>query len=144
MARERSRHGPPHPLRALLMAFPVALFAFALMTDVAYLRTEELQWTNFSAWSIALALVGGAGVFLWSVVEVIRDGFRPALNGAWAHHVLVLLFCVLGLVNSFQHARDGWASVGTTGLVLSILCCLAAFGAAWLLHSRGAVTETGR
>lgn len=144
MATARPRHGPPHPARAILMAFPVALFTFALMTDVTYLRTEELQWTNFSAWSIALALVGGAGVFVWSVVEVVREGFRPALNSSWAHHLLVLAFCVLGLVNSFQHAKDGWASVGTTGLILSILCFLAAVGAAWVLFSRRDVLEVSQ
>lgn len=144
MILERFRHGPPHPLRAILMAFPVALFSFALATDVAYLKTEQLQWTNFSAWAIVGALLGGAGVFLWSVVEVVRDGFRPALNGAWLHHVLVMMFCILGLVNSFQHSKDGWSSVGTTGLVLSILSLLAALGAAWILHSRGERTEVAQ
>ncbi|HEV2081029.1 MAG TPA: DUF2231 domain-containing protein [Brevundimonas sp.] len=144
MDLERLRHGPPHPLRAILMAFPIALFSLALATDVAYLRTEQLQWTNFSAWAIVGALLGGAGVFVWSLVEVVRSGFRPALNGAWLHHVLVLVFCLLGLVNSFQHSRDGWSSVGTTGLVLSILSLLAALGAAWILHSRGGAAEASR
>ena len=36
------------PLHRLLLAFPVALFTFALFTDIAYLRTAEMQWSNLS------------------------------------------------------------------------------------------------
>lgn len=35
------------PLHWLLLAFPIALFTFALFTDIAYLKTAEVQWTNF-------------------------------------------------------------------------------------------------
>ncbi|MFN3537755.1 MAG: DUF2231 domain-containing protein, partial [Brevundimonas sp.] len=41
-----------HPLHAILLAFPIALFSFAVATDIAYLNTAEMQWSNFSAWSI--------------------------------------------------------------------------------------------
>jgi uncharacterized membrane protein len=41
-----------HPLHGLLLAFPVALFTFALLTDIAYLQTAEIQWSNFSSWLI--------------------------------------------------------------------------------------------
>ena len=53
------------PLHRMLLAFPISLFTFALFTDIAYLKTAEVQWTNFSAWLITGALVFGgiAGVF---------------------------------------------------------------------------------
>jgi uncharacterized membrane protein len=40
--------GPRTPLHALLLAFPVALFASALLSDITYLKSAEIQWSNFS------------------------------------------------------------------------------------------------
>ncbi|EHN71864.1 hypothetical protein SMCF_8723, partial [Streptomyces coelicoflavus ZG0656] len=46
---ERPAHNPLH---AILLCFPIALFTSALISDIAYLRTAEMQWSNFSAWLI--------------------------------------------------------------------------------------------
>ncbi|MCX7282479.1 MAG: hypothetical protein NTX28_00230, partial [Novosphingobium sp.] len=46
------------PLHGILLAFPVALFPAALVSDIAYLQTSVVQWTNFSQW-----LIAGADVF---------------------------------------------------------------------------------
>ena len=45
------------PLHWILLAFPIALFTFALFTDIAYLKTAEVQWTNFSAWLISVGVI---------------------------------------------------------------------------------------
>ena len=42
-----------NPLHAILLAFPVALYPAALLTDITYLNTAEIQWSNFSSWLIA-------------------------------------------------------------------------------------------
>lgn len=126
-----------HPLHAILLAFPIALFSGALAADITYLNTAEIQWSNFSAWMIAGGLLIGAPVLPWAVLIFLRGRRR----GALAYLLLVGAMWVLGLVNAFQHSRDGWASVGTTGLVLSILTTLLALAAAWIGHSRTAVRE---
>lgn len=125
-----------NPLHAIGLSFPVALFPAALVTDIAYLRTEELQWTNFSSWLIAGGLVFTGAVLAWALISLVltfRGGgrLRPALYAG----LLALLFA-LGLVNAFQHSRDGWSSVGTTGLVLSIVSSLLALAAAVIAHTR--------
>ncbi len=125
-----------NPLHAILLAFPVALFTSALVTDIAYLRTEELQWTNFSAWLIAGGLLFNGVVLAWAVVSLVlgfkgRDRLRHTIYAC----LLTALF-VCGLVNSFQHSRDGWSSVGTFGLLLSIASMLLAMAAAVIAHTR--------
>jgi uncharacterized membrane protein len=47
----------------------------------------------------------------------------------------------LGVLNAFQHARDGWHSVGTLGLVLSILCSILALIAAFVAYSTQTVEK---
>ena len=46
-----------HPLHGLLLAWPVALFPAALLSDITYLNSAEIQWSNFSAWLITGALI---------------------------------------------------------------------------------------
>ncbi len=50
--------------------------------------------------------------------------------------VVVAAMFLLGMINAFQHARDGWASVGTLGVLLSLACTLLAFVAAYLAFGR--------
>lgn len=125
----------PNPLHGLLLSFPVALFPAALLTDIAYLRTEQIQWTNFSAWLIAGAMVFTGLVLAWAVVSLViglRGGDR--LRRMVYAGVLAGLF-VVGLINAFQHSRDGWSSVGTFGLLLSIISAILALAAGVIAHS---------
>jgi len=119
------------PLRAILLAFPIALFTTAVVTDLAYLGTAQIQWTNFSAWLITGGLVFGGIVGLWAIIDVIR---RRA--GALVYLLLLAAMWVFGLINAFQHSRDGWSSVGAVGLILSLLTAGLALAAGWVRHSR--------
>ncbi|MEC3950811.1 DUF2231 domain-containing protein [Sphingobium sp. HWE2-09] len=125
----------PPPL-AVLLSFPVALFTIALFTDITYLRTAEVQWTNFSSWLIVGALVFGGVALAWSLILAIM------WRGARLYALLLALAWIAGLVNAFQHSRDAWSSVGTTGLILSILSAALAIAASWLTH--GAKREIAR
>jgi uncharacterized membrane protein len=119
-------------VRGLLVSFPVVLFTGAVVTDVTYLRTAEIQWTNFSAWLIVVALVFGGLVTAWALIEAVfaRRSRVPLLRfgypGLWA------AAWILGLVNAFKHSQDGWSSVGAFGLILSILCALISLIAGFL------------
>lgn len=118
-----------HPLHALLLAFPVALFPGALLCDIVYLNSAEMQWSNFAAWMITGALVAGAPVLLWAAVTVVRRRAGPFFL------VTIAAMWVAGLVNAFQHSHDGWSSVGSTGLTLSIAASTLALVAGWLGYS---------
>ena len=48
--------------------------------------------------------------------------------------VVVAVMFLAGVLNAFQHARDGWHSVGTLGLALSVLCSILAFVAAFIAY----------
>ncbi len=119
-----------HPLHALLLAFPVALFPAALLADLTYLDSAEMQWSNFAAWLIAGGVLFCGLACAWSLARLaIR---RP--GGGWLALILALLFAA-GLINSFQHSHDGWTSVGTMGLVLSVISAALALAAGWIGYS---------
>lgn len=118
-----------HPLHAILLGFPIALFSATIASDLAYLNTAEMQWSNFSAWLNAGGMVFGALVLLWAIIATFRASQR---GRALIHLLLLAAMCVVGLFNAFHHSQDAWSSVGTTGLVLSIVTALLALAAGWV------------
>jgi uncharacterized membrane protein len=120
---------PLHPLHVVLLAGTVPVFLGALLSDMAYSMTYEIQWKNFASWSIVWGLVLGGLALLWALLGLLsaeRRGTRRlfytgVLFASW----------VLGLVNAFVHAGDAWASM-PAGLVLSAMVVLLAIAATWL------------
>lgn len=127
-----SNGGAGRAIHALLLAFPVALFTSTVATDITYLNTAEMQWTNFSAWLNAGGLVFGGAVLAWAAVEAVLARGRAGLT----YLGVVAAMWVVGLINAFQHSRDAWSSVGAFGLALSIVSALLAMAAAWMLQTR--------
>lgn len=112
------------PIHAMLVPFPIVCFTGALLADLAYAGSAEVQWTNFSQW---LLLVGTVFAGLAAVLGLIdyfgnRREDRPAI-GLW-HMGLNLVLFVVAVFNNLVHARDGWTSVVPTGLTLSIITML--------------------
>lgn len=141
VATRRASRALLHPLHALLLGFPIALFTTALINDIAYLKTAQMQWSNFAAWTIVGALVVGAPVLLWAVIQAIRyravSRYRTTkVRGrAMLYFVLVAVMWIAGLINAFQHSRDAWSSVGVIGLILSIVATVCALAAGWIGYS---------
>ena len=141
MASYRNWCGMLHPLHAILLAFPIALYSYAVSTDIAYLNTAQIQWSNFSAWSITLALFFNGLVVAWAIIEAIMLRSSPGLTRSLIYLAVLVVMFIVGLVNIFHHSQDGWASVGAAGLIMSIVCALLALIAGWMLHSRSIVRE---
>lgn len=119
----------PSPLHAILLAGTVPLFLGALLSDIAYFKTYQIQWSNFAAWLIAGGLLFCGLALLFALVNLIRadrKAGRPVV-----YFLLLLVTWVLGLFNAFEHAKDAWASM-PSGLVLSVIVTLLAVVAAWV------------
>jgi uncharacterized membrane protein len=124
---------PLHPLHAILLAFPLPLFAGALLSDFAYRSTFHIQWANFSSWLIAGGLVGGGFAALWALINLFRRG--TARKGRLiVYFVVLLVIWVLGFINALVHAKDAWATMPES-LYLSAITTLLALVAAWIGYS---------
>jgi uncharacterized membrane protein len=108
-----------HPIHPMLVPFPIACFVGALLTDIAYWRTADMMWSNFSAWLIAAGFVFGVVAALAGLVDFVGRRAVRAQRPAWPHALGNLLALCLSFVNLLVHSRDAWTSVVPTGLVLS-------------------------
>ena len=138
MARSReiisARDAPRHPVHTALASFPAVCFTLVLLTDLAYWRTANLMWQNFSSWLLFVGLVtGGLSIVAGAIDFLVRR--RRSLHGGWLHAVLGLVVLLLALVNSLVHADDGWTGVVPYGLLLSALTVVLMIAAVWLGRS---------
>lgn len=118
-----------HPLHAVLLAGMLPLFLGALLSDIAYSRSYEIQWTNFASWLIAGALVFCGFALLWAVVDLLRVDQRG--RRSWLYVSLLLGTFLLGFVDALIHAKDAWASM-PEGLIVSMIVALFAVAAIWI------------
>lgn len=119
----------PGPLHAILLAGTVPLFLGALLSDIAYFKTFQIQWSNFASWLIAGGLVFCGLALLFALVNLIRAEHKA--GRPLVYFLLLLGTWVLGLINAFEHAKDAWA-VMPSGLILSVIVTVLSVVSAWV------------
>ncbi|QIB49626.1 MULTISPECIES: DUF2231 domain-containing protein [Pseudomonas] len=123
------QHQTIHPLHATLLASTIPLFLGALLSDIAYFNTFQIQWSNFASWLLAGGLVFNGLAILCAIIGVFRAG---AQRGKYVLYLILLIATwILGFINALQHAKDAWA-IMPTGLVLSVIVTLLACAATWV------------
>lgn len=141
MAMTADRPAPTaiHPVHAFLLAGALPLFLGGLISDLAYARTYQIQWSNFASWLIAGGMVFTGFALLWSFIGLVRGRRRgwPLLC-----FVMLLGMFALGLVNSFVHARDAFGSM-PDGLILSAVITALAIAATAIGFSSLRTGEAG-
>lgn len=127
-------------MHAVLTFSTLPLFLGALLSDWAYARSQQVQWTNFSSWLIAGGLILAGLALLWAAIDVLRSSATRNRRGA-IYVLLLLASFALGFINALVHARDAWGAM-PAGLVLSALVLLLAVAASVIgllgLHRRTA------
>lgn len=118
-----------HPLHAVLLSGATTLFLVALLNDVAYANTYEIQWSNFASWLIVAGLIFSGIALVFSIADLCRVKRRAP--GIGLYFVLLLATWVVGFFNALMHARDAWAMM-PGGLILSVVTTLLACLATWL------------
>lgn len=121
-----------HPIHPMLVPFPIVCFIGALVTDIAYLRTANMMWANFSAWLLAVGVFFGGLAALAGLIDFLGNRQIRSLTIAWAHMIGNVIVWLLALFNCFVHSRDAWTSVVPTGIVLSVLTVLLMAVTGWL------------
>ena len=116
----------------MLVPFPIVCFIGALCTDIAYARSADVQWANFSAWLLAAGVVMGVLAALAGLIDFAANPRIRAKRAAWPHALGNVVAMLLALLNNFVHSRDGWTGVVPTGLILSLLTVLVLLVTGWL------------
>jgi uncharacterized membrane protein len=120
-----------HPLHPMLVPFPIACFVGTLITDIAYWKTANMQWANFSAWLLIVGLVFAALAALAGLIDALAERRIRALRPFWIHAGGNVLAVVLSIFNALVHSRDAYTSVVPTGLTLSAIVVVILLVTGW-------------
>jgi len=120
------------PVHAMLIPFPIACFIGTFLTDLAYCRTAEMMWANFSAWLVTVGVIVGWLAAIAGLIDFLSNRLIRMQPPAWPHVIGNAVVLVLATVNMFVHSRDGWTSVVPWGLVLSGLVVLILLFTTWM------------
>lgn len=135
----RSTHqvrGAINPVHAILIASTIPLFLGGVLSNWAYARTQQIQWTNFASWLVAGGLVFAGVALVWAIVELLTARTRTSAIYAG----LVLATFVAGFLTALMLAKDAWAAM-PGALILSIVTLIVAAAANWAAYwgrARGA------
>lgn len=135
---ERARINPAstakiggHPIHPMLVPFPIACFVGALVSDIAYWRTADMMWSDFSGWLLLAGLIMGTLAAIAGLIDFLSNRLVRAQPPAWPHMLGNVLAMVLSLINLLVHSRDAWTSVVPTGLILSAVVVLILLFTGW-------------
>jgi uncharacterized membrane protein len=121
-----------HPIHPMLVSFPIACFVGTLLTDLAYWKTAEMMWADFSAWLLFFGLIMGCLAAIAGFIDFVSNRRVRALAPAWFHMIGNVVVLLLALFNSFVHSRDAWTSVVPSGLILSALTVVVLLFTGWM------------
>lgn len=121
-----------HPIHPMLVPIPIACFVGTLLTDIAYWKTAEVTWADFSAWLIAVGVVMGWIAAIVGAIDLFGNRGIRNLSAAWAHALGNLVVLVVATFNMLIHTHDAWTSVVPWGLTLSALTVVLLLFTGWM------------
>jgi uncharacterized membrane protein len=118
---------PPSLCHPPLIGAGATLLIGALVTDILYSQTADMQWANFSVWLITAGLILALLAGLALLLDLALGRAGPV---SWVHLAALAGAALLSLLNVFVHSRDAWTSVVPQGLMLSVVVavCLLLIG----------------
>jgi uncharacterized membrane protein len=109
----------PLPLHPLLIPIPLTCFVGTLLTDIAYSRTAEMMWADFSAWMVSAGVVLGYLALIAGIIDLAGRRFAGTRGAIWIYVIGNILALVVATFDMLIHTRDAWTSVVPWGLGLS-------------------------
>ena len=121
MTRHRFHGVFSHEVVAFLIAGAVLAWLGALFTDMTYVSSPDIQWSNFSAWLLAFGMMFSGLAGLAALYVFIRAGHWRWQISEWVTILAGILAMVVAFINNLVHTHDSWTSVWPTGLALSVI-----------------------
>jgi uncharacterized membrane protein len=121
-----------HPIHPMLVPIPIACFVGVLLTDIAYWRTTNIMWADFSTWLVSVGVVVGLVAALVGLIDFAGNRRIRQQPPAWPHVIGNVLALILSILNMLVHTHDAWTSVVPWGLTLSAAVVVILMFTGWM------------
>ena len=113
-----------HPIHPMVIAFPIACFVLAFVSDLAFAATSNGFWATASLWLLGIGLVTAALAAVTGLVEVLGDDRVRNLSDTRLHAIGNALALLIAAFNWYWRFDHGSSVIVPTGVVLSGLVVL--------------------
>lgn len=103
-----------------------------MATDIAYWRTADMLWADFSAWLLTVGVIVGYLTIVVALIETFAIRSPLRLRPTWPYAIGNVVALILATFDMLVHTRDAWTSVVPWGLVLSAAIAMVLIGTGWL------------
>jgi uncharacterized membrane protein len=103
----------------MLVAFAASCFFGTLATDIAYWRTADIVWADFSDWLVTVGVIVGYLALVVALVETSALRTPRLYRPLWPFALGMIAGLILATFDMLVHTRDAWTSVVPWGFVLS-------------------------
>jgi uncharacterized membrane protein len=107
------------PFYPWLLAFSVSCFIGTLVSDIAYWRTANIVWANFSNWLVTAGVIVGYTTLVVALIEVFLLQRGRFHRSNWFYAIGMIVALGLATIDMLVHTRDAWTSVVPSGVALS-------------------------
>jgi uncharacterized membrane protein len=107
-----------HPIHPFLVVFPIASLVGALLTDLAWLGTNDLFWARASWWLLIVGLVTGLAAGLAGAVDYFSSAGIRRIGAAKVHAIGNVIALVLVAVN-LGVRLENFTEIAGMGVILS-------------------------
>jgi uncharacterized membrane protein len=114
------------PLYRVLLAFSISCFIGTLASDIAYWRTADVVWADFSDWLVTVGVIVGYATLVVALIEILILKSEPPYRPNWLYAIGMIVALILATFDMLVHTRDAWTSVVPWGIVLSALVLVVA------------------
>ncbi len=108
-----------HPLHPMLVPLPIAAFIFALIADIAWLKTGRPFWGEASHWLLLTGVITGLVAAIPGIVDYLASERVRNLPAARLHGALNTFVRLLGAVNLMLRSGQGATPIFGIGIILS-------------------------
>lgn len=120
-----------HPIHPMVIAFPIACFVLAFVSDLAFFATSNEFWATASLWLLGIGLITAAFAAVTGLIEVFGDNRVRNLSDTRMHAASNAVALLIALYNWYSRFEHGSSAVVPTGVVLSGIVVLVLVFAGW-------------
>jgi uncharacterized membrane protein len=120
-----------HPIHPMVIAFPIACFVLAFVSDLAFFATSNEFWATASLWLLGIGLITAAFAAVTGLIEVFGDNRVRNLSDTRLHAASNAIALLIALYNWYSRFEHGSSAIVPTGVVLSGIVVLVLVFAGW-------------
>jgi uncharacterized membrane protein len=119
-----------HPLHAMLVTIPIGLWIFSLVSDIAYLSTEDMRWATTAYFTLGGGVVGALLAAVPGLLDFLGLHEPRERRVGTMHLVLNLTIVAVQAVNFWL--RSEAAVAPSLPILISVVAIAAMVVSGWL------------